>query len=166
MLLWGICKSRPPKDLSEMNMNRGIFENFPNPPVDKKDSPFAIAPESAETAAAGSPFTAVSSPFSAGGTQGSPFSVGDEKKDGFEAQEYKEISKKDSLFQVAEPSEGFGFEAPVTTADTAPGPSPFKAVSGAGAPATASFTTAEKTISEDAAMTAAESDSFGDPKCD
>ena len=171
-----------------MNMNRGIFENFPNQAGDPKDSPFAIAPEAEETPAAGNPFTAVSSPFTAVAKQDSPFSVADEKNDQSKAQPETDSQKVDSPFQVAEPSEGFGFEGPAKT-------SPFEAAPASSTPATSPFAAAESskvaspstqaaiavfggwqesTASESAEkaapvsppMSAPESDPFGDPNSD
>ncbi len=121
-----------------MNTNRGIFDSFPNPTADPKDSPFAIATDPAETAGAKSPFSAVASPFTAvARQQDSPFSVADGsvavKPDTAAATKQPESGKSDSPFQVAEPSEGFGFEATSAT----PASSPLEAVSAAtAAPAT------------------------------
>ncbi len=153
-----------------MNMNRGVFENFANQAADPKDSPFAIA----EAAAAGNPFTAVVE-------QDSPFTIADEKKDEFKAQSGTGSHPLDSPFQVAEPSEGYGFEGPAKM-------SPFEAVSASSTLArsplagaeTSEVATAdlggrpEPTVSEPAeeagavspVESAAESDPFGDPNSD
>lgn len=93
-----------------MSTNRGIFENFPNQPAASKDSPFAIVHEPVEAAVASSPFTAVN-------RQDSPFMVVDEVSESRQVESGRpavlpERRKVDSPFQVAEPSEGFGFEAP------------------------------------------------------
>lgn len=121
-----------------MNTNRGIFDSFPNPTADPKDSPFAIATDPAETTGAKSPFTAVASPFTAvARQQDSPFSVAADsavaKNDTAAATKPSESGKSSSPFQVAEPSEEFGFEATPAT----PAASPFEAVqAAAAAPAT------------------------------
>lgn len=90
--------------------NRGIFETFPNPPASGQDSPFAVAPDAAGDAAPASPFAAAP-------RQDSPFTVVDDKPstgaDSADKQtKLPERRKTDSPFQMAEPSEGFGFEAP------------------------------------------------------
>lgn len=99
-----------------MSTTRGIFETFPNQPATRQDSPFAVVPEPAAPAAA-SPFTAVA-------RQDSPFTVVDETaesnaSDGSRAK-LPERRKTDSPFQVAEPSEGFGYEAPAKGYSAAP----------------------------------------------
>lgn len=96
-----------------MNTNRGIFETLPNQPGERKDSPFSVAAD----ASVQSPFTALEKPVS-------PFTVaedaaGSKTEDPSKPVKLPERRKIDSPFQVAEPSEGFGFEAP------APGSSPF-----------------------------------------
>ncbi len=102
-----------------MSTTRGIFESFPNQPATRPDSPFAVVPESAAgPAAAASPFTAVA-------RQDSPFTVVSE---GAEARAVEpgrparvpERRRAESPFQVAEPSEGFGFEAPAKPYTAAP----------------------------------------------
>lgn len=102
-----------------MSTTRGIFESFPNQPTTRPDSPFAVVPESAAApAAAASPFTAVA-------RQDSPFTVVSE---GSEARAVEpgrparvpERRRTESPFQVAEPSEGFGFEAPAKPYTAAP----------------------------------------------
>jgi hypothetical protein len=116
-----------------MSTNRGIFESFPNPQGTRQDSPFAVVHEPAAEAAAASPFAAA--------RQDSPFTV---VEDGTAASsgefgrpvKLPERRKVDSPFQVAEPTEGFGFEAPAramaaspfeTAAAPAPAASPFSA---------------------------------------
>ncbi len=89
---------------------KGIFESFSNKSQGGVDSPFSVAPGSGEESPA-------ASPFSAAARQDSPFSVVDEgaeaSQDGFgKPVKLPERRKPDSPFQVAEPSEGFGFEAP------------------------------------------------------
>lgn len=93
-----------------MNTNRGIFESFPNPPSGSQDSPFTVALESASgpSAAQASPFTAVDEAAAA-----KPAEFGKPVK-------LPERRKVDSPFQVAEPSEGFGFEAPVSASAASP----------------------------------------------
>lgn len=106
-----------------MSTNRGIFDSFPNQPQNRPDSPFAVAPESGEDAAKGSPFAVAAH-------QDSPFTMVDEpseaKAGGFEKPvKLPERRKMDSPFQMADPSEGFGFEAPAK----APASSPFESAS-------------------------------------
>ena len=89
-----------------MSTTRGIFESFPNQPATRQDSPFAVVPEPAAPVAA-SPFTAVA-------RQESPFTVMDEVSGlavcGLRPwTKLPERRKTDSPFQVAEPSEGFGY---------------------------------------------------------
>jgi hypothetical protein len=116
-----------------MNTNRGIFESFPNPPASRPDSPFAVAPEAASEQAA--------SPFSVAPRQASPFTVVDEAAESKGSEFGKPVRlperrKVDSPFQVAEPSEGFGFEAPSAAA------SPFEvAPSAPAAPVSSPFST-------------------------
>jgi hypothetical protein len=94
-----------------MSTNRGIFESFPNQSASRQDSPFSAFNEpSAESA------NPQASPFTAVGKQDSPFTVVDELADGKAGDAGKgskipERRKLDSPFQIAEPSEGFGFEA-------------------------------------------------------
>lgn len=95
-----------------MSTTRGIFENFPNQPASRQDSPFAVVPEAA------APITA--SPFTAAGRQESPFTVVDEATESGRGTKLPERRKSDSPFQMAEPSEGFGFEAPAKGGSTAP----------------------------------------------
>ncbi|MBK1881558.1 hypothetical protein JIN85_03970 [Luteolibacter pohnpeiensis] len=102
-----------------MSTSRGIFDNLSsNPP---SESPFAVvndSKEQTETPAVASPFAAVSrpdSPFAAMGDSSQPRSPGTEK-----AQKLPERRKPESPFQLADASEGFGFEAP------SPAPSPFE----------------------------------------
>jgi hypothetical protein len=108
-----------------MSNTRGIFESFPNQPAPRQDSPFAVVPEPV-TPAAASPFTAVgSSPFTAVSRQDSPFTVVDEASDSSATESTRaakapERRKNDSPFQVAEPSEGFGYEPPAKAYSAAP----------------------------------------------
>ncbi|MGL4401630.1 MAG: hypothetical protein ACRCXD_17350 [Luteolibacter sp.] len=100
-----------------MSTTRGIFENFPNQPATRQDSPFAVVPEAAALAA--------SSPFTAVARQDSPFTVVDEppvlkSADGGQVTKLPERRVSDSPFQVAEPSEGFGYEAPAKGYSAAP----------------------------------------------
>lgn len=92
-----------------MSDTRGIFESFPNQPETRKDSPFSVAPESGNQVA--------SSPFTAVARQDSPFTVIDEVGESNPPESGRparlpERKKSDTPFQVAEPSEGFGYEAP------------------------------------------------------
>lgn len=107
-----------------MSTNRGIFESFPNPPGTRQDSPFAVVQEPVAEAAAASPFAAV--------RQDSPFTVVDDAAETRAAEFGKPVKlperrKVDSPFQVAEPTEGFGFEA----SSKAFAASPFEDVSAA-----------------------------------
>jgi hypothetical protein len=123
--------------MTTMSTNRGIFESFPSQPGGRPDSPFAVVHEPASEP------SAVSSPFAAAPRQDSPFTVVDEA-DSRPAEfgrpvRLPEKRKVDSPFQVAEPSEGFGYEAPARAAaaspfETAP-VSPFSAEPPAAAPA-------------------------------
>ena len=92
-----------------MTQNRGIFESFPNPPSPPPDSPFAVVPEPAAEAPA--------SPFAAMARRDSPFTAIDETSaakavEAEKSSKLPERRKMDSPFQIAEPAEGFGFEAP------------------------------------------------------
>lgn len=115
-----------------MSTNRGIFESFPNQPSTRQDSPFAVVHEPAATPAA--------SPFTVAARQDSPFTVVDETNDSRPVEPGRparlpERRKADSPFQVAEPSEGFGFEAP----PQAYAASPFEIAAPAAAAAPAPF---------------------------
>jgi len=109
-----------------MSTNRGIFESFPNQPGARQDSPFAVVHEPVAEPA--------TSPFAAVARQESPFTVVDESSDSRLVEPGKpaklpERRKQDSPFQVAEPSEGFGFEAAPHTFgaspfEVAPAPAP------------------------------------------
>lgn len=109
-----------------MNTNRGIFENFPNNHAGTaKDSPFAVVPEAPES-------HGPASPFSPSPRSDSPFTVMEDKQDSRPAESGKparlpEKRKADSPFQVSEPGESFGFEAPSRPTSPAPAPSPFSA---------------------------------------
>ena len=100
-----------------MSTTRGIFESFPNQPATRPDSPFVVVPEAATPIAA--------SPFAAVARQDSPFTVVDEVADSKPVEsgqpaKVPERRKMDSPFQVAEPSEGFGYEAPAKARSSAP----------------------------------------------
>ncbi len=117
-----------------MSSNRGIFETFPNQPTGQRESPFAVIREPAEGAAP------ASSPFAPVNRQDSPFSVVDEPAEQPRPVEpgrpakVPERRRQESPFQIAEPAEGFGFEA-----QTKPAQSPFEPTPGFGAaPAAAS----------------------------
>ena len=102
-----------------MSMTRGIFESFPNQPANRADSPFAVVQEPAPAPAS------ATSPFTAGARQDSPFNV---VADGAESRVVEpgrparvpERRCAESPFQVAEPPEGFGFEAPAKSYTAAP----------------------------------------------
>jgi hypothetical protein len=101
-----------------MNSNQGIFETLPNPQGGQKDSPFSVAGDPA------SPAATRSSPFAAMERSHSPFSIVDEGAEPVtpvtgKPAKLPERRKSDSPFQVPEPSEGFGFEAPVGPAHDA-----------------------------------------------
>jgi hypothetical protein len=91
-----------------MSTNRGIFESFPNPPDARQDSPFTVIHLPAAESAVPSPFTAVED-----GTVASSAEFGRQVK-------LPERRKVDSPFHLAEPEEGFGFEAPVRTVASSP----------------------------------------------
>jgi hypothetical protein len=100
-----------------MSTTRGIFESFPNQPATRQDSPFAVVPEAAPATVA-SPFTAVT-------PQESPFTVIDEPGDSQTPQPGRAVrlperKKTESPFQVAEPTEGFGYEGPAKAYSAAP----------------------------------------------
>ena len=92
-----------------MNTNRGIFETLPSQAGDPKDSPFSVASDD----------VVKDSPFAMADKPNSPFSVADDA-DASKAADFgkptklPERKKSDSPFQVADPSEGFGFEAPAS----------------------------------------------------
>jgi hypothetical protein len=97
-----------------MSTNRGIFESFPNQPATRQDSPFTVAPEPAAV-----------SPFAAAARQDSPFTVIDEARDSQPAEQERPVRlpdrrKAESPFQIAEPVEGFGYEAPAKAYSEAP----------------------------------------------
>jgi hypothetical protein len=97
-----------------MSTNRGIFESFPNPQATRQDSPFAVAQE-----------PAAASPFAAAPRQDSPFTVVDETRDPQPSEQERPVRlpdrrKAESPFQIAEPMEGFGFEAPAKAYSEAP----------------------------------------------
>jgi hypothetical protein len=128
-----------------MSTNRGIFESFPNQPAARPDSPFAVVHEPAPAAAAAPAHApaAVPSPFAAVVRQESPFTVVDEASESRQVEpgrpaKVPERRKVDSPFQVAEPLEGFGFEAPVKAYAAAPFEAPAAAPAQAPAPMQAS----------------------------
>jgi hypothetical protein len=97
-----------------MSTTRGIFESFPNQPATRQDSPFAVAQE-----------PAAASPFVASARQFSPFTLGDETRDSQPFEQEHSIRLLDrrtaeSPFQIAEPMEAFGFEAPAKAYSEAP----------------------------------------------
>lgn len=97
-----------------MSTNRGIFESFPNQPATRQDSPFTMAQE-----------PAAASPFAAAARQDSPFTVVDETRDSQPSEPEPPVRLPDrrrteSPFQIAEPMEGFGFEAPAKAYSEAP----------------------------------------------
>ncbi len=117
-----------------MSTNRGIFETFPNQPASAKDSPFAVVQEPSEVPPVNSPFAAVA-------RQESPFMVVDDAADARQVEpgrpaKVPDRRKADSPFQVAEPAEGFGFEAPVKAA------SPFEVAPPLSAPVNSPFAAA------------------------
>lgn len=97
-----------------MSTTRGIFESFPNQPATRQDSPFAVAPE-----------PAAASPFAAAPRQDSPFTVIDEARDSQSVEQDPAVRlpdrrKAESPFQIAEPAEGFGYDAPAKGYSAAP----------------------------------------------
>ncbi len=107
-----------------MSTNRGIFESFPNQPSAGQNSPFAVVHEP------------VASPFSAAARHDSPFTLVDESSEvrpveSVQPVRLPERRRTESPFQVAEPSEGFGFEAPARAFAA----SPFEIAAPAAAPA-------------------------------
>ncbi|MES2919992.1 MAG: hypothetical protein V4819_00495 [Verrucomicrobiota bacterium] len=101
-----------------MNTNRGIFESFPSQPANPAESPFEVVREQATAAA-------VASPFVAAGRLESPFTVVDQAsvprpvEPGRPAR-VPERRKPESPFQIAEPADGFGFDAPAKAFEAAP----------------------------------------------
>lgn len=107
-----------------MSTTRGIFETFPNQPTSQRESPFAVVNDGAEMA------PQQASPFAPASRQESPFSVVDEPAEARQVEpgrpaKVPERRRTESPFQVAEPTEGFGFEAPAK-----PQQSPFEAPTG------------------------------------
>lgn len=97
-----------------MSTTRGIFESFPNQPATRQDSPFTVAPE-----------PAAASPFAAAARQDSPFTVVDETREPQPSEQERPVRlpdrrKAESPFQIAEPIEGFGYEAPAKAYSEAP----------------------------------------------
>jgi hypothetical protein len=121
-----------------MSTNRGIFESFPSQDAIRTDSPFAVVAESN-----GDQASAPASPFAAAARHDSPFMVVDDAPESIPSEfsrpvRLPERRKADSPFQIAEVSEGFGFEAPAralaaspfesapaTPVPNAPAPQPF-----------------------------------------
>jgi hypothetical protein len=115
-----------------MNTNQGIFESLPGQKSERKDSPFSVAGEQP----AQSPFTALEKPSS-------PFQMAAEASE-FRPVKLPEKRKAESPFQVAEPSEGFGFEAPAQGAapfTAPPAAAAFPPVSAPAQPAASPFST-------------------------
>ena len=143
-----------------MNTNQGIFESLPSQKSEPKDSPFSIA--GAE---------AVPSPFAVLEKPASPFAVATEADS--KQSKLPEKRKTDSPFHVAEPPEGFGFEAPaagtnpfssqaaaatpapLTPAPAEPAASPFSAPPQFPSPASQAFSTATPVASPAPAATTA-----------
>ncbi len=99
-----------------MNSNRGIFEAFPGETDKQADSPFT--PAETTHSAPSSPFATApseSSPFAKVGEAAAPYKQPEPGKPA----KLPERRNPESPFTMAEPSEGFGFDAP------AGGPSPF-----------------------------------------
>lgn len=119
-----------------MSTNRGIFESFPSQQAGRQDSPFAVVQEPAVEQPAAAP-----SPFAAVARHDSPFMVVDDAAESRPSEfsrpvKLPERRKVDSPFQMAEPSEGFGYEAPAR----AFAPSPFEVAPAA--PAASPFSVA------------------------
>lgn len=118
-----------------MSTNRGIFDGFPSQSSPSVDSPFAVASDQAEGA--------VKSPFAAAARQESPFTVIDDAQEAKQVEpgrpaKVPERRKVESPFQVAEPGEGFGFEAPSSPFAA----SPFDAAPAQATPAASPFSAA------------------------
>ncbi len=110
-----------------MSTNRGIFDSFTAEPSTRSDSP---AESGRDLAARAAP----ANPFAAAAVHQSPFATSDADGDAPSVETAgpipeREANKADFPFQVADPSEGFGFEA------SADGPSPFSMNSQRGASA-------------------------------
>jgi hypothetical protein len=94
-----------------MNTNRGFFDRFTKPAPDTQPSPFTVAEEAAASGTTPSPFVAAS-----------PFQIADDPAVAFgKPVKIPERRSVESPFQIAEPPEGFGFEAPVKPAPQASG---------------------------------------------
>lgn len=102
-----------------MSTNRGIFDSFPSQPAKRVDSPFAVVNEAEKSAPA-------SSPFAAAAAKESPFTVVDEApQETPPPVRLPEPRRAASPFQMAEPGEGFGFEAPAFEATPLAAGTPF-----------------------------------------
>lgn len=121
-----------------MNTNRGIFDSFTKPTQSPQPSPFSVAdePDSPQAAVAQSPFATAS-----------PFQIADDNADAASGAFEKPVKlperrKVESPFQVAEPPESFGFEAPMKPASQTFGAAPvaeFPALSAPVQPVTSPF---------------------------
>ncbi len=116
-----------------MSTTRGIFESFPNQPTSQRESPFAIVNDGVE------PASQQAGPFAPANRQESPFSVVDEPTEVRQVEpgrpaKVPERRRTESPFQVADPAEGFGFEAPAK-----PQQSPFEAPAGYAQPPASPF---------------------------
>lgn len=127
-----------------MSTPRGIFESFPNPPAARATSPFAVAAEPEAPAAA-------TSPSAVAATQDSPFTLVDEARETRVEEPGRPGKRPDrrhaeSPFQLAEPPDGFGFEAPAQgdpgAPFAAPSASPF--ASGPAVPVPSAFAPASR----------------------
>jgi hypothetical protein len=87
-----------------MSTNRGIFESFPSQSANRIDSPFEVVGEPVPPAVAAG---RVESPFTVVENAGIPWPV----EPGRPAR-VPERRKPESPFQLAEPADGFGFNAP------------------------------------------------------
>ena len=117
-----------------MSTNRGIFETFPNQPANHKESPFAVVNDPVDP-------NASAPPFAVAGRAESPFTVVEDASDQRPVEpgrpaKVPERRRPESPFQMAEPAESFGFEAPakpaqsrfeVATSHAPQAPSPFTA---------------------------------------
>ncbi len=118
-----------------MSTTRGIFESFPNQPTSQRESPFAVVNDGAELA------SQQAGPFAPANRQESPFSVVDEPAEARQVEpgrpaKVPERRRTESPFQVADPAEGFGFEA-----QPKPQQSPFEAPAGYAQPPASPFGT-------------------------
>ena len=101
-----------------MNSNRGIFEAFPEEKGTQTESPFQPANEPAAGGFPASPFSVApesASPFAKVGESASP-----RQPEPGKPAKLPERRKSESPFMMAEPPEGFGFDAPAPSPVSSP----------------------------------------------